>query len=99
MRITIQETEHGATIKLEGRIAGPWAEELGRTWKAKASALVAKKISLDVRGVTYADRSGTQKLREIYAATQAEFVTGDPWTYFLAEEAKRASAQTAVEEQ
>lgn len=88
----------GATIKLEGRIAGPWADELGRTWKANAPALGAKKLSLDLRGVTYADPLGTEKLREIYAQTGAEFVTGDPWTYFLAEEAKRMSAQAYVEE-
>ena len=90
LKITITEGEHGATIKLEGRIAGPWAAELGRTWKEKGPALANQKLSLDLRGVTYADAMGTETLREIYNQTGASFIAGDPWTHFLAEQAMSA---------
>ena len=98
LRITITESEHGAVIKLEGRIAGPWATELSRTWKERASGLAARKLSLDLRDITFSDADGTQVLRDIYNQTGAELVTGNPWTHFLAEEVMRSSAQTADQE-
>jgi len=98
LKITIIEGEQGAVIKLEGRIAGPYAAELGRTWKEKGTALATHKLSLDLRGVTYSDASGTQALREIYQQTGASFIAGDPWTHFLAEQAMSAVAQHAHEE-
>jgi anti-anti-sigma regulatory factor len=85
-------------IQLEGRIAGPWVEELSRTWKEQAPLLAQKKLSLDLRGITYSDASGMQALRDIYAQTGAEFVTGSAWTHFLAEEVKRASVLVADQE-
>lgn len=96
MRITINENEHGVVIKLEGRVAGPWAVELSRIWKERAPLLAARKLFLDVRGITFADATGTQALREIYEKTGAEFVTGNQWTHFLAEEVMRGTAQNAV---
>jgi hypothetical protein len=85
-------------MKLEGRIAGPWVEELSRTWKEQASLLANKKLSLDLRDVTYSDPRGTQVLKEIYAQSGAELVSGNPWTRFLAEEVKRANLQTVDQE-
>jgi anti-anti-sigma regulatory factor len=73
-------------IKLEGRVAGPWVAELDHAWSEIASRLGSKELSLDLSGVTYADESGKQVLRNIYAQTQAMLVTSTPWTQFLAEE-------------
>ena len=94
LRITVQKSEQEAVIKLEGRIAGPWAAELSRTWKEQAPSLASRKLSLDLRDITFSDASGTQVLRDIYSQTGAELVVGDPWTHFLAEEVMRGSAQT-----
>ena len=84
-------------MRLEGRVAGPWASELDRVWVETAPQLASKKLIINLHNVTYADETGKQVLRTIYDQTHAEFVTNTPWTQFLAEEVKAQKA-TAVEE-
>ncbi|MGA2651299.1 MAG: hypothetical protein ABSF28_12280 [Terracidiphilus sp.] len=98
LRITIEEDENAMELKLEGRVAGPWAAELNRVWVEEAPRLASKKLSVDLRNVTYADADGTRTLREIYSRTHAELVTGTPWTQFLAEQIAQTSAQPNDEE-
>jgi hypothetical protein len=40
----------------------------------------------DLRNTTDADAIGIRLLREIYSQTAARFLTGNPWTKYLAEE-------------
>jgi len=89
LRITFLEADNATVIKLEGRVAGPWAAELSRAWKEKAPLLASRKLLLDLRSTTYTDASGKQTLREIYTQTGAELVTSTPWTQYLAEEVRR----------
>ena len=98
LRITIQENAKAATIKLEGRIAGPWVAELDRVWVETAPQLALKNLSIDLRDVTYADASGKQTLRGIFAQTGAEMVYSTPWTQFLADQITRSGAQPGEEE-
>lgn len=86
LRITLDEKPDAVLLKLEGRLAGPWVDELGRLWQEKAPALAQKKISLDLRGTTFADAGGIRILKAIYAQTGATILTGTPWTQYLAEE-------------
>ena len=60
--------------------------ELGKAWRETAPRLVGRKVSLNVRNVTYADAGGKQVLRQIFTETGAELVTGSPWTQYLADE-------------
>jgi anti-anti-sigma regulatory factor len=94
LRITINQSEQDAVIKLEGKVAGPWVAELSRTWKEQAPLLASRKLSLDLRDITYSDASGKQALREIYEQTGARLLTGTPMTRFLAEEVMRGAAHT-----
>jgi anti-anti-sigma regulatory factor len=95
LRITFEENPNAIVIKLEGRIAGPWATELGRLWEEKAPAFEKKKLALDLRGTTFADANGIQVLRVIYSQTEAAILTGTPWTEYLAEEVTRKNSQPA----
>ena len=72
LRITFQETDEAVEMRLEGRVAGPWASELDRVWVETAPQLAAKKLIIDLHNVTYADAAGKQVLREIYAQTHAD---------------------------
>ena len=83
---------------MEGRIAGPWAAELNRTWTELAPSLATKKLLIDLRNTTYADASGIHALREIYSQTEAELVTSTPWTKYLAEEVIRPHTISNEEE-
>jgi anti-anti-sigma regulatory factor len=99
LRITIEQSVEATLIILEGRIAGLWTAELGRTWTELAPTLGTRKLSIDLRNTTYADAGGIQALRDIYLQTAAEFVTGTPWTEYLAEQIKRQRATPIEEEQ
>jgi hypothetical protein len=84
LRITIQDDEQRMTITLEGRVVGPWAEELGRVWVEAAPRLGTRKLVLDLRNVTYADAGGNSALRTISSATGAELVASTPWSQYIA---------------
>jgi len=95
LRIYFQESSNAIVIKLEGRVAGPWAAELGRLWEEKAPAVAQKKLSLDLRDTTFADAVGIKVLRTIYSQTGTTILTGTPWTEYLAEEVARKNSQPA----
>ena len=78
-------------------MAGPWASELDRVWVETAPRLASRKLIIDLHNVTYADATGKQVLRTIYAQTRAEFITNTPWAQFLAEEVT-ANKSVNVEE-
>jgi len=80
-------------------VAGPWASELDRVWLEAAPRLQSKKLVIDLHNVTYADATGKQVLRTIYAQTQAELVATTPWTQFLAEEVTAGKTATVDEEE
>ncbi len=86
MRITTNETGNAIAIKLDGRVAGPWAAELDRVWAEMAPRLRARKLTLDLRNVTFADVIGMRVLNNIYSQTGAELIAGTLWTQYLADE-------------
>ncbi len=86
LRISLEQKEAAAKVTLEGRVAGPWAAELGRFWAATGPLLGSKQLSIDLRNVTYADDSGKQVLSTIHAQTGATLVASTPLTRQLAAE-------------
>jgi anti-anti-sigma regulatory factor len=102
LRISITPTAETTQIILEGRVAGPWADELQRTWVELAPTVGKRKVAIDLRNTTYADAQGIRVLQAIYQGalqTGAELITGSPWTKYLAEEVTRGSANQSNEEQ
>lgn len=97
LRISLEEKSDAIVLKLEGRVAGPWAAELGRLWNEKAPDLARKKISLDLRQVTFADADGMRILKAVYSETGAAFLTSTPWTQYLAEEVASDSQHAGAE--
>ena len=85
-------------LRLEGRVAGPWAEELNRVWVETAPQLASRKLTIDLHNVTYADAKGKSILRAIYAQTNAVLVASTPWTQFLAAEIAANSTENDDEE-
>jgi anti-anti-sigma regulatory factor len=84
LRITLNQKEEAALLTLEGRVAGPWATELGRVWIDTAPRLAQKDLSIDISNVTFADADGMKVLRDIYSQARAEIVANTPWTRHLA---------------
>jgi anti-anti-sigma regulatory factor len=91
LRITVNDAQEAFTIKLEGRVVGPLAYELDRTWQSLAGSLGEKKLRVDLCGVTQADVVGRHVLANIHQTIGAEFLADTPLTKFLAQEAHRQS--------
>jgi len=94
LKITTSEDAQTSTMKLEGKIAGPWVPEFGRTWDSLAASLGSRRLRLDLRGVTYVDAAGQQLLRKIYEQTHAEFLADSPLVaYFVAQATKNSNGR------
>jgi hypothetical protein len=87
VRITIHEGDKGVTLKIEGRAAEPVVAELDRAWQELAPSLGSRKLSGDLRGVTFIDATGRHLLAEIHDKTGAEFLADTPLTKYYAGEA------------
>lgn len=69
-------------------MTGPWVGECDRTYRSVVSSLGAKKLRVDLRGVTHVDQSGKQLLGEIHRSTGADFLADTPMTKYFAQEAR-----------
>jgi ABC-type transporter Mla MlaB component len=60
LRVTRIERQGGTTLKLEGKLAGPWVDEVTNCW----TKLVDQKIhvEVDLEGLSFVDASGTALL-------------------------------------
>ena len=90
LRVTVVQ-DHGefVTLKLEGKLTGVTVLELNRVWQALEPSLGSRKLSVDLRGVTFADSKGKQALADIHSRTGATFLADTPLTKYFAEEARQ----------
>jgi anti-anti-sigma regulatory factor len=79
------------TIKLEGRLARPWIEELRRTWLSLAPSLESKNLFLDLCDVTFVDAAGMHLLANIRMGG-ASFRANTPAIKYLIEEIDRGES-------
>jgi hypothetical protein len=98
LRISMNHHTALATLKVEGRVVGPWAAELGKTWRGLWALCKQPTLQLDLRGVTYVDSNGARILREIVRSTGAEVFADSPLTQYFANQAKRDIALEPTEE-
>jgi len=67
LRITSTTRTEGPTVVVEGRLAGPWVDELARHWRALTAAGNAASIQVALDGVTFVDAAGKALLRAMHA--------------------------------
>lgn len=58
LRMTFDKGLEATTLKLEGKVTAPWADELQRTWDELAADRPAKSIIVDLSDVTFIDSEG-----------------------------------------
>ena len=68
LRITITTRPDGVTVALEGRLAGPWVDELARCWKALTATQDAGSVCVQLEAVTFIDAAGKELLRTMHEA-------------------------------
>jgi anti-anti-sigma regulatory factor len=83
----VSDEAESMTMRLEGRVTGPWVRECDKAYRSIASSLESKKLRVDLRGVTHMDASGKELLREIRQRSGAEFIADTPMTKYFAQQA------------
>ena len=85
LRITAHDSPRVLTLRLEGRLEGPWAAELEKCWKATLASLCKPKCRVDLTGVTFIDSAGKARLAAMHRKG-AEFIASDCLTKAVVEE-------------
>lgn len=65
LKITVREETSGATLAVEGRLAGPWVDELERAWRALPDPRQGHP-TVDLSGVTFIDGEGKALLTRLW---------------------------------
>ncbi|HUI44335.1 MAG TPA: STAS domain-containing protein [Terriglobia bacterium] len=64
-RVTTAESHDPATLKVEGRLCGPWVGELEKTWLRLASEPGHPDVVADLSDVTFIDSRGCALLERM----------------------------------
>jgi outer membrane protein TolC/ABC-type transporter Mla MlaB component len=65
LRITTSDIGGKVTLKLEGKLSGPWVEEFERCWHISSNIYKDKGLVVDLSGVTFVDPAGKKLLCSI----------------------------------
>lgn len=76
LRITADDNPRVLTFRLEGRLEGPWVDELEQCWRGLLNGASRPTVCVDLTGVTYIDAAGKARLAEMHHQG-AKFITSD----------------------
>jgi anti-anti-sigma regulatory factor len=63
-----EERDQQLLLELEGRLAGPWVEELERSWEAERRRAPSEHIIVRLSNVSFIDEAGKELLNKIFHA-------------------------------
>ena len=66
LKITVEKNARCTTLRVEGRLAGPWVEELERAWRAINVDSTEGAVSVDLTDVTFVGEEGKNLLETMY---------------------------------
>ncbi len=93
LKITIHDTPSQLVFQLEGKLIGPWVDELAQSWQTAGSIRSGRRVMVDLTDVTFIDDAGKDLLARL-RGTGAEFLARDPLTKAVIEEVTGATPQT-----
>jgi ABC-type transporter Mla MlaB component len=73
------------TLKLEGKLIGPWVEEVTRVWTTAVIVSPSSSCVVDLRSVTFIDNPGRALLADM-SRHGARFIAGDCQTRTIIDE-------------
>jgi anti-anti-sigma regulatory factor len=88
LKITVEKTPRGTVVRLEGRLAGPWVNELESTWHAVNMGTGDGHIGIDLTDVTFVGEDGKVLLESMHSLG-AKLKAGGCTTRRLVEEIER----------
>src|SRR5262245_2559128 len=68
LRITKHESADPTTFQLEGKLAGPWVQELADCWQTTRDGRNKARLCVDLSAMTFIDSAG----KELLAAMHSE---------------------------
>ena len=70
LRISVkdEEPQKRVLLEVEGRLAGPWVEELERSWETERHRAPSEQIIVRLSNVTFIDEAGKELLSKICRA-------------------------------
>lgn len=67
LKITLETGQGLTTLQLEGKLAGPWVEELQKFWRSvRANLQGVASLRVDLAGVSFIDEAGRELLAGMY---------------------------------
>lgn len=66
LRISIEYRADSTTLRLEGKLVGPWIPELEHCWRGVTDTAKPAHLIVDLNGVSWVDPAGRALLREIH---------------------------------
>ena len=84
LRITTAEGPSATILRLEGKLAGPWVQELEECWRSGAGTDEPRGLRIDLREVTFIDAAGKDLLTRLHQ-DGAELVAGGCMTKAIIE--------------
>ena len=90
LRITIDESPESVTLRLEGKLIGPWVEEVEQCWRRVFATVGARMVLVDLSAVDFVDRAGRSLLSRMHAAGFRLEGSG-PMTQYLVEQINQDS--------
>jgi anti-anti-sigma regulatory factor len=66
LRITIVKHPRATTLRVEGKLTGPWVDELQRTWRSVTANGADGQVSVDLTDVTLVGEEGKRLLEMMY---------------------------------
>ena len=76
LRITVQDDPRVIRFQLEGRLHGPWLQELEECWRRTLASDGKPILLVDLTGLTFVDKVGKAQLATMHRQG-AEFVAND----------------------
>ncbi|HEV2177382.1 MAG TPA: hypothetical protein VGW33_09295 [Terriglobia bacterium] len=90
LRITLVPECEPSTLKLEGKLSGPWVEELGRSWSEISKRAPAQSPVVDLSDVTFISSEGQKLLKSMYRQG-ADLQSRSLLTQFILSQVKNGS--------
>jgi len=66
LRITIVRNQNATTLRVEGKLAGPWVSELERAWHDLSVDAGDARVAVDLTDVTFVGEEGKRLLQTMY---------------------------------
>lgn len=68
LRITIDEGREAVVLRLEGKLIGPWVEEVELCWRRAFATLGDRSVYIDLSAVSFVDTAGGALLARMQQA-------------------------------